>query len=189
MDGEIRALIARWAGAWGVPDLERDVSVSFSSRLTRSLGRCRPSAGRITLRSDLRLGSRDRLAEVLCHEVAHVAAFRLFGPGAAPHGPEWQGLLAQVGFEPRVRTTEPTSSRARVRIAGQQLLPGGSPAPARVPLSEPTRILPYEHRCPVCQSVRFARRPVPRWRCAECLEAGLSGELVITRHQRLESSQ
>jgi hypothetical protein len=27
----------------------------------------------------------------------------------------------------------------------------------------------------------MAGRPVPEWRCAECLDAGLSGELVITK--------
>jgi SprT protein len=169
VDGEIRALIARWGAVWGVPDLECDVSITFSSRLKRSLGRCRPSTGRITLRSDLQYGDVERLAEVLCHELAHVAAFRLHGRAAAPHGAEWRELVERAGFTPRVRAIETVLARALV--------------------SEPTAILPYEHRCPVCQSVRYARRPVPRWRCAECREAGLSGELVITRHPPPESSR
>ena len=168
MDGEVRALVARWGALWDVPDLEQGVSISFSTRLRKSLGRCRPSTGRVTLRADLRHGDPERLAEVLCHEIAHVAVFRLHGPTAAPHGAEWRELVSRAGFAPRVKAMEI--------------------APARTPLSEPTAILPYEHRCPVCQSVRYARRPVPRWRCAECLDAGLRGELVITRHPPPESS-
>jgi ribosomal protein L37AE/L43A len=39
----------------------------------------------------------------------------------------------------------------------------------------------YLHWCPVCHSRRFARRPMARWRCAECVDAGLPGALQITR--------
>lgn len=164
MDEDLRSLIGRWGAAWGLPDLENHVLVSFSGRLTKSLGRCRPSSGQVTLRADLKQASSDRLAEVLCHEVAHVAAFQLFGPEAAPHGPEWRQLVVSAGYPPEVRARE--------------VIPSRSPALQR------SSTLPYEHRCPVCQSVRYARRPVGRWRCTECLEGGLSGEFVITRHPR-----
>ena len=153
-----------WGATWGLPDLVSDVSVSFNPRLTKSLGRCQPSTGRITLRADLQHADADRLAEVLCHEVAHVAAFQLFGPAATPHGPEWQQLVASAGFLPRSRASEASVVPSRART--------------------PFGLLPYEHRCPVCQTVRYARRPVGSWRCGECLEAGLAGELVVTRHQR-----
>jgi predicted SprT family Zn-dependent metalloprotease len=168
MSDELRSLITKWGALWGVPDLESGISVTFSGRLKKSLGRCRPSLGRITLRSDLQNENSSRLVEVLCHEAAHVAAYKLFGSAAAPHGPEWRSLVTQAGFEPHVRTAGPSAEQR---------------APSEGP---PT--LAYEHRCPVCHTVRYARRPVSRWRCAECLDTGLPGELVITRH-RPESRQ
>lgn len=167
MDPSIRLLIAQWGATWGLPDLAADVSVTYSARLSRSLGRCRPSTGRITIRAELQHSDQGRMAEVLCHEVAHVAAFQLYGRGAAPHGPEWQQLVLRAGFRPQVRAQEP---------------PGSTPLQMT-----PSTILSYAHRCPVCQSVRYARRPVGRWRCAECREAGLGGELVITRHPNREA--
>lgn len=163
MDDEIRTLIAGWGAAWGLPHLESDIHVTFSSRLTQSLGRCRPSTGRITLQTDLQQSNRSQLAEVLCHEVAHIAVFQLFGSQAKPHGPEWQRLVSEAGYGAEVQAR---------RIAG-----------TRLPRSQRSPFPAYEHRCPICQSVRFARRPVGRWRCAECVDAGLPGELVITRHQ------
>jgi predicted SprT family Zn-dependent metalloprotease len=164
VDNALRSLIAHWGAAWGLPDLADQVSISFSRRLTKSLGRCRPSTGRVTLRADLKQENPERLAEVLCHEVAHVAAFRLFGRAAAPHGAKWKQLVASAGYPPEVRARDVT--------------------PSQSPVHQPSPTLPYEHRCPVCQNVRYSRRPVGRWRCAECLDAGLSGEFVIIRHSR-----
>jgi hypothetical protein len=46
---------------------------------------------------------RDLLEEVLCHELAHVAVYRLHGRAVRPHGPEWKGLVAAAGFKPRAR--------------------------------------------------------------------------------------
>lgn len=159
---EIRSLIAPWAAEWGIPDLTDDVVVAFSSRLKVSLGRCNPATGRISLRRDLQTDRKSQLPEVLCHEVAHVAVHRIYGPHAAPHGPEWRRLVADAGFKPRVRA----------KGGGESARP-----------STGSGLLEVEHRCPVCQSVRYGRKAVSAWRCAECLDAGLSGELVITRHR------
>lgn len=137
-DARLRAWIGEWAELWGVPTLPDDVDLSFSPRLTASLGRCHPAAGRVTLSADLRSRRPKLLREVLCHEVAHVAVHRLRGPEAAPHGPEWRELVTMAGFEPRTRAIRP-----HLRLKG-------SPTPTK---------LEYEHRCPVCHAVRFARRP------------------------------
>ena len=85
-------------------------------------------------------------AEVLCHEFAHVAVYRLYGAGARPHGAEWAGLMEMAGFP------------ARTRVA--------------VDLPEVCRHrgFMYLHRCPVCQVVRPARTRAERWRCAQCGE-------------------
>jgi predicted SprT family Zn-dependent metalloprotease len=159
MDAYFRVLIVDWATIWGVPELTSTVSVSFSTQLKRSLGRCRPADGQVMLRADLRSGDPERLREVLCHEVAHIAAYLKFGHAIKPHGVEWRGLVAAAGFRPRVRMAPPSEPRQ----------------PTRQP-----RPLAFEHRCPVCHSMRLARRKMPRWRCAECVDAGLDGGLLIT---------
>ena len=139
------------------------MSVSFSPRMQRSLGRCAPEFGRIGLHSALRTAPRQQLEEVLCHEAAHVAAFVLYGRSVRPHGPEWEELVSQAGFTPAIRAPSLDTR-------------GSAPSSRR------SSRLEYEHRCAVCQTVRLARRPVRRWRCAECVAAGLSGEMTIIRH-------
>ena len=148
-----RRLFRRWSKRWGLPGLESAVTITLSTRLHRSLGRCRPAQGLITLRPDLA----SSFDAVLCHEAAHVAAFILHGRTVRPHGAEWASLVAAVGFDPVVRT----------RMAG---------ARPRSPRPPGYR---FEHRCPVCQSVRLARRRMSTWRCAECVDAGLDGGMDI----------
>ena len=89
-----------------------------------------------------------------------MAVHRLHGFVDHPHGPEWKRLVARAGFFPRTRAQMGEAARRQIRV--------------------PTRAR-WEHRCPVCQIVRIGGRPVPEWRCADCLDAGLSGEMVITR--------
>jgi predicted SprT family Zn-dependent metalloprotease len=154
-------LLEDWAQTWGVPHLATAVTVRFSHRLQRSLGRCQPSLGLVTLSAALKAGDQNVLAEVLCHEVAHIAAYRLHGPRARAHGKEWRDLVSAAGFEPRVLARE-----------------------AGAPRTRRSRKRSYEHRCEVCQLVRYGGRPVPQWRCAECLSAGLAGTLTIIPHDR-----
>ena len=154
----LRGILRRWGAIWGVPGLERLARVRMSERMTRSLGRCNPQTGLITLRSNI---PTSRLPRILCHEAAHLAAFRLYGASIRPHGVEWAGLVEQAGFAPSVREyTECLPSRPR----------SVTPPP----------YYRYAHRCTVCQSVRWAQRRMTKWRCDECLESGLAGELKIT---------
>ncbi len=135
------------------------LSVSFSERMHRSLGRCVPRTGAVRLNARLLGDNPELLEEVLCHELAHIAAFQLHGSKVRPHGSEWGSLMRAAGFEPRVRT----HLNRDVGEAAQAF---------------------YEHRCPVCHTKRLARRPVKAWRCAECFAAGLEGKLIIERRIR-----
>lgn len=146
------AQLARWASLWRLPGLEHRVSISFSPRMRRCLGRCMPQQGIIRLNPRL-VRDPPMLLEVVCHELAHAAVFELYGRKVRPHGVEWAALMRAAGFEPRVRVHWP--------FAGQG---------AR-----------FEHRCPVCQASRIGGRRVRQWRCVTCLRAGRGGRLEITR--------
>jgi predicted SprT family Zn-dependent metalloprotease len=161
---QLHDAIVGWQSMWRAPGLADLTRVTFSSRLERSIGRCVPATGRITLTTRLRRGSRERLFETLCHEVAHIAVYLLHGSSVRSHGPEWAKLVRVAGFEP--------STHARSRRRASQR--------AARTTAEPSRFL-VVHTCPVCQSRRFARRTVPTWRCRACVGAGLSGELIVTR--------
>lgn len=151
--------IAEWASAWSVTDLASMVRVGFSDRLTRALGRCTPETGSIRLNRKLSKTNHEILREVLCHEVAHIAVWRLYGRSARPHGAEWRELVALAGYEPRVKW---------VRMPGSLSV--------RRPTGEFTS---YEHVCPVCGSSWTAKRRVSTWRCGACLDAGLEGRLEV----------
>lgn len=153
---KLAALIHPWGCLWGLPGFEQNLTLRFSPRLTRSLGRCNPAAGTLTLRLGL---PDDQIPYILCHEAAHIAVFLRFGAGLRPHGPEWAALVTLAGFSPAVQ------------VPGPRTPPKQNPVPPG-----PFR---YAHKCIVCQTTRWARRPMPRWRCAECLAAGLTGEMRI----------
>lgn len=156
-----RSAISCWAKSWGVESLEERVNVVFSPRMVKSLGRCDLRSKTIRLNPRLKGRCGRILLEVLCHEAAHIAVHEKYGPSSSPHGEEWRRCVRQAGFAPRVTAN----------------LKGLNPPP-------PARKTPsalYEHRCPVCQMTRTSSRPVSRWRCAACVEAGLDGHLIVER--------
>ena len=71
--------VRRWAKIWRAPGLPNRVSVSFSQRMRRSLGRCAPQTGVVRLNAQVLRGKPDLLDEVLCHELAHIANVELHG--------------------------------------------------------------------------------------------------------------
>jgi len=161
------SIIHLWGCRWGIPGFEASLSIRVSGRLTRSLGRCNPARGTITLRAGL---SPDQLPYVLCHEAAHIAAVLLFGPAIKPHGPEWASLVSAAGFIPSVRYP-------------------GAPPPAPVAKPAPPGRFRYAHQCLTCQTTRWARRPMRHWRCAECLAAGLAGEMLLIDTQTTKDAR
>jgi len=154
--------VALLGAKWNVPAIADRVDIQFSRRLRSSLGRCVPSRGIVRLNQRLLAAQPALVEEVLCHELAHMVVFDRHGRGCRPHGQEWAALMRTAGFEPRVR--------ARLSRDFQAVVQTGRAA----------RLL-YEHRCPVCQATRLARRAVPQWRCAACVAAGLEGKLVIAK--------
>jgi predicted SprT family Zn-dependent metalloprotease len=135
------------------------VRIAFSERLTRALGRCTPETGSIRLNRKLSKANPGILREVLCHEVAHVAVWRLHGRSARAHGPEWRELMALAGYEPRVKWVRMPGS-VSVRHPGREFTV-------------------YDYVCGVCGSSWTAKRPVSTWRCGACLDAGLEGRLEV----------
>jgi predicted SprT family Zn-dependent metalloprotease len=167
------ALIPTWFETWGLQPITA-VDIAVNNRLRRTRGRAALREGRIEVRPDLLSGSRQTLLETLCHEAAHIAVFRTHA-NARPHGPEWRQMVIAAGFEPRVQRI------AECRLKRTNAV---SELADRSALEWAVRI--YDHRCPVCQMVRTAKRPVPRWRCAECIASGLAGELLISPRTRLQ---
>ena len=150
--------IAQLADLWSMPDLAACVSVRFSNRLTRSLGRADAATGRIALATFLENDPPLRDA-ALCHELAHLAAFRLVGRSERPHGPTWQRLVRTAGHEPTLKLAVDANEMGE-----------------RAPMQRQR----FTHLCPVCQFTRTASRPMRSWRCADCVAAGLDGRLEIS---------
>ena len=123
-----RGTVARLGSVWSVPRLPATVSVVFSSRLTRSLGRADVRRRRITLAADL-TGTGPFVEEVLCHELAHIVAFDLVGDSERTHGPTWQRLVREAGFVPTRRLQSPASPRDShahtPRMSGRSFAPCG----------------------------------------------------------------
>lgn len=122
-----------------------------------ALGRARPREKLIRINAALVDQHPSLLDEVLCHEAAHIAVHELHRGYRRPHGPEWRRLMELAGFAPRARM------------------------PLATPLAAAAQRHLWHHQCPVCQAWRLARRPVHRWRCAACINAGLPGDLIITK--------
>lgn len=135
------------------------VSVIVSSRLRVSLARCYPEWSELRVHPRLAHESADFVREVLIHELAHLAVYEKYGTTVKPHGPEWRDHVCALGLVPKV----------------DLVLSSESALNAERSLAGPA----YRHRCPICQFTRFSKRPQRRWRCAVCVAAGLSGELVI----------
>ena len=157
---ELRA----WGFLWRVPALGSIVMVAPNFRLRTTLARYVLKLRTIELGPGFFRLRRRRLA-VLCHEAAHAAVALKFTAAEKPHGLIWASLVEEAGYP--AQTT--------------WALPRGRAASNRRNIRNTRKRLVYEHRCPVCQFRRLARRPVRVWRCPECLAAGLPAVLTVTR--------
>ena len=146
----VQAEVRRLARLWRVP--LADVDIQFSTRFRTAAGSADARRNRVSISAAV---APRLVPNVLRHELAHIAAYRLVGKAERHHGPTWQGLVRKAGGDPSTRILLPLPRR---------------PKPSR-----------YLHACPVCDFARFAKSKVTRWRCADCVAAGLPGTLVITR--------
>ena len=153
----------RWTRIWGVPDLSHRSSIEWSRRMTRNLGVCYPRRATVRLAAYLQKAERPFVEEVLCHEMAHLAARELHGDRIRPHGREWKRLMEAVGYAPRTRLAVPAGLR---------------PPPKR---RKRRSYALYFHRCKVCQLVRATRGPIARGGCRGCALAGRKGVLTLIR--------
>lgn len=148
--------IQGWLRLWQATGVVNSVQCEWSTRLTSSLGLAYPQRRLVRLNCILQIDQYAPLfEEVLCHEVAHVAVFWVYGGGVGSHGKEWQNFLSLSGFEPR-------------------RLIHGLPNPAQTKST-----VRYKHFCPVCHAQRMAWKPCVRWKCTNCLGQGLDGALRI----------
>ena len=86
--------------AWRV--LDTAVKVVWNERLTTTAGRAFLRNGRVELNPTLLARAPDQVEMVLVHEVAHIAAFRLFGANIPAHGRHWRSLMRLAGQPPEV---------------------------------------------------------------------------------------
>jgi len=130
--------------------------------MTKTWARTNLSTSTVTLADSLK-DDPTRLDQVLCHELAHVVAYGLVGRAEGPHGPTWQALVRVAGHDPVLRLRAADVSVAAAEDIAHRFL----------------------HRCLVCDFSRSALRRMRAWRCADCVAAGLAGDLVIVE-QRIE---
>lgn len=140
---------------WGIEDIENEIRVEFSTRMTRSLGRTQVKRKIIRLSACLSGPLKKHIQEVICHELAHIAVEHKYGDNKKPHGTEWQSFVKLAGYEPSMRMV---LDRSNLPKAG---------------------LRKFKHKCLVCSSERFAKVRMTRWRCSSCVETGLEGMLTI----------
>src|SRR5215470_20438026 len=119
LEADVQGLLRVCADRWGLQGLEQRVRIEWSHRFRRSLGRVHLERRVVRLSAELAVAPITVLLEVLCHEVAHLAARDLHGHCCQPHGPEWVALVRAAGFEPRRRipwsAPSPPARRAAAR--------------------------------------------------------------------------
>jgi predicted SprT family Zn-dependent metalloprotease len=163
LSGDLARTLRRWATVWRVPQLPDSLSFRHNTRLRTTIARWVIDANCLELSTGFFELRQDQL-EILCHELAHAAVMHIHGKTVKPHGPEWRELVCRAGYKPRARRLADKSST--------------------VPTSRTSSRSVYEHRCSVCQALRYGMVPVRKWRCAECVSLGLPGHLTIARVSR-----
>lgn len=104
----LKAIAQRCADAWEMPDLPRQVSFGYNSRLRTTLGRAIVEDRRVELNTRLLIEHPEELVTTFVHELAHVAVHIRYGAAAA-HGFEFRTLMCAVGLSPAATHDLPTA--------------------------------------------------------------------------------
>lgn len=110
LEARVAEVMAKWRVPPGPP-----VAVTWNDRLVTTAGRAFYKEGRIELNPQLLANSPKEIDDVLVHEAAHVAAYRLFGDYGSAHGRHWRGLMRIAGVEPAVTHDLPVPRASRRR--------------------------------------------------------------------------
>ena len=157
---QLRALAAEALCYWGEPYLAHELVVEQSQRMTRSIARTYPARRVIRVNPSVLAMHVTEARLVMWHESAHIVVFTRYGTGVRSHGEEWTSLLVSAGLQACVRIADRTHGLPSTAACGAT-----------------SRHIVY--RCTVCHAVAYARKKMPRWRCAVCLENGLLGNMTI----------
>jgi len=103
--------VTRLGRRWSRPSRAETVSIRFSSRLSKTWALTNLVTNTITLSSELN-GDRERLDDVLCHELAHVVSHERVGRTEGPRGPPWRRLVLDEGRDPPVADRNATTTKA-----------------------------------------------------------------------------
>jgi hypothetical protein len=161
--GRLAKAARHWSALWGFPGLFDEILIRRNCRLTRTVARHDRVKQVVEVGEPFfRLSS--RRAEVLCHELAHACVDRMAAAAKAKtHGREWASLMRLAGYQPSAKI-----------ILREQPRKVAAPIVRRA-----SRV--YAHRCPICQVVRTAHRPMRSWGCSFCAASGEEGRLVMER--------
>jgi predicted SprT family Zn-dependent metalloprotease len=96
----LAARAAELLAAWRV--LDTRCEVRWNDRLATTAGRAFVRRGLVELNPTLLAAAPEQIDVVLVHEVAHVAAHRLYGEGIAAHGRHWRALMRLAGLPPAI---------------------------------------------------------------------------------------
>jgi len=110
----LAAIARRCADAWEMPDLPRQVSFGYNSRLRTTLGRAVLEDRRVELNTRLLIEHPEELITTFVHELAHVAVYIRYGR-VAPHGFEFRTLMCAVGLSPAATHDLPVAHLKRRR--------------------------------------------------------------------------
>jgi SprT protein len=150
--------------ALGVPQLADEIEWSWNKRLTRAIARAHFRTNHIELSALLfPLLTVDDRKDTIIHEVCHLVAHHIHGPGIRHHGREWKSLMIEAGGRPLARSKS---------IEGADLFRRG---PARVTFFCACR----EHAVTAYRAAKIERGSV--FVCTRCKSALSKSPSVFTR--------